>query len=128
MVPRGDYPMDRAGYLRWRNDLKQFHARRAGAILRDAGYPPEVETRVQELNLKQHFPADAESRVLEDALCLVFLQHQLADLAARTAEDKVINALRKSWKKMTSAGQSQALRLSFGPREKALLGKALAES
>jgi hypothetical protein len=128
MIPRGDYPMDRTGYLRWRNDLKQFHARRAGAILRDAGYPPEIIARVQALNLKQHFPADAESRVLEDALCLVFLQHQLADLAARTAEDKVINALRKSWKKMTAAGQREASRLALGPREKALLAKALTES
>src|SRR6058998_486477 len=26
LIPRGRYPMDRAGYLRWRNDLKQFHA------------------------------------------------------------------------------------------------------
>jgi len=67
-----------------------------------------------------------ESRVLEDALCLVFLQHQFADLAARTAEDKVINALRKSWNKMTPAAQAEALKLSFGPREQALLNQALA--
>ena len=39
--------------------------------------------------------------MLEDALCLVFLEYQLADLAAKTAEDKTINALQKSWQKMT---------------------------
>jgi len=80
---------------------------------------------VQELNLKKNFPADPESRVLEDALCLVFLQHQFADLAARTAEDKVINALRKSWKKMTPAAQAVALKLAFAQREQSLLNKAL---
>jgi hypothetical protein len=124
-IPRASYPMDRPGYLRWRSDLKQFHARKAGEILGEVGYDEETIRRVQELNLKKNFPADPESRVLEDALCLVFLQHQFADLAARTAEDKVINALRKSWKKMTSAAQAEALKLSFAPREQSLLNKAL---
>ena len=124
-IPRGQYPMDRAGYLGWRNDLKQFHARTAGDILRQVGYPDEVITRVQALNLKKDFPRDPESRVLEDALCLVFLQYQLADLAGRTAQDKVINALRKSWKKMTPGAQEQALKLNLGGREKALLAAAL---
>lgn len=126
LIPRASYPMDRAGYLRWRNDLKQLHARKAGEILREVGYPEETVQRVQELNLKKNFPTDPDSRVLEDALCLVFLQHQFADLAARTAEDKVINALRKSWNKMTSAAHAEALKLSYGPREQALLDKALA--
>jgi hypothetical protein len=125
MIPRANYPMDRAGYLRWRTDLKQFHARRAGEILRETGYPEEMITRVQDLNLKKRFPADPESRVLEDALCLVFLQYQLGDLAARTAEDKVINALRKSWNKMTPDGQARARELPLSPSEKALLRKAL---
>ena len=74
--------------------------------------------------MQKNFPVDPESRVLEDGLCLVFLQHQFADLAARTAEDKVINALRKSWNKMTPAAQAEALKLSFAPREQSLLNKA----
>jgi hypothetical protein len=80
---------------------------------------------VQDLNLKKHFPADAETRVLEDALCLVFLQFQFADLAAKTDEDKTVNALQKSWAKMSEAARAEALKLEFGPREKALLQRAL---
>ena len=80
---------------------------------------------MQSLNLKKDFPHDAEGRVLEDALCLVFLERQLGDLATKTTEDKMINALQKAWKKMTPAAQAQALRLSYGPREQALLGRAL---
>lgn len=125
-IPRDRYPADRAGYLRWREELKRFHAEEAGAILQEIGYPPEMVSRVQRLNRKADFPADPESRVLEDALCLVFLEHQLADLASRTAEDKVIRAIAKSWQKMTAAGRAQALGLSYGPKEKALLEKALA--
>ena len=124
-VPRNTYEMTRAGYLRWRSDLKAMHARKAGELLREVGYPEEMISQVQKLNLKKNFPTDPDTRILEDALCLVFLQYQLADLASRTAEDKVINALQKSWKKMTPAGHAHALKLSFSSREKALVDRAL---
>jgi hypothetical protein len=124
-IPREKYPMDRPGYLRWRNALKAFHANKAGEILRECGYPEPVVAQVQDLNLKKHFPADPESCVLEDALCLIFLEHQFAPLAQRTAEDKMINALRKSWNKMTSTARDRALQLQLGPTERALLEKAL---
>src|SRR2546423_8376446 len=124
-IPRETYEMTRAGYLRWRSELKAFHARKAGEILREVGYPDEMIERVQALNLKKNFPQDAESRILEDALCLIFLEYQLADLASRTPEEKMINALQKSWKKMTAQGREHALRLSFGKREKTLLERAL---
>jgi hypothetical protein len=75
--------------------------------------------------LKKNFPNDFETQILEDALCLVFLQFQLADLAAKTAEDKTINALQKSWAKMSEPARAEALKLNYAPREKALLQRAL---
>jgi hypothetical protein len=125
MVPRDSYPMTRAGYLKWREGLKHFHAEKAGNILREVGYSEAVIARVQSLNLKQDFPQDPEGRVLEDALCLVFLEHQLADLAGKTTEDKILNALQKSWRKMTPAGHAQALKLEYAPPIRALVEKAL---
>jgi hypothetical protein len=124
-IPRASYPMTRPGYLKWRADLKIFHAQKAADILRAAGYDAKTVRRVQELNLKQNFPGDPEGRVLEDALCLVFLQFQFAGLAARSDDDKMVNALQKSWQKMTGAACAEALKLEFGPREKALLQRAL---
>ncbi len=124
-VPRESYPMTRPGYLQWREGLKKFHANKAGEILRSAGYPEDVVTRVQSLNLKKNFPHDPEGRVLEDALCLVFLEHQLSDLARKTADDKVINALEKSWKKMTPAAQARAKTIAYAPRDQELLRRAL---
>jgi hypothetical protein len=126
-IPRHSYPMTRAGYLQWRVALKKFHAQKAGDILRELGYPEDVVRRVQDLNLKKNFPNEPESRILEDALCLVFLQYQFADLAAKTAEDKTINALQKSWQKMTSIARAEALKLNYSDREKYLLKRALKE-
>jgi hypothetical protein len=126
MVPRDSYPMTRPGYLQWREGLKKFHAQKSGQILREVGYSDDTIARVQELNLKKDFSRDPEGRVLEDALCLVFLEHQFGELAKKTSEEKMVNALQKSWKKMTSAGHAAALALSYTPQEKALLDKALA--
>src|SRR3981189_2434322 len=52
LIPRNSYPMTRAGYLRWREELKRFHAATSSEILRDAGYPGEMIARVRALNLK----------------------------------------------------------------------------
>lgn len=125
-IPRANYPMTRPGYLRWREDLKKFHAQRAGEILREIGYGDDVIRRVQDLNLKKNFQGDEECRVLEDALCLVFLEFQLAGFAAKTGDDKVVNALKKSWEKMTESARTQALKLKHGQRETALIQKAFA--
>ena len=52
MIPRDSYPMTRAGYLKWREDLKHFHAEKAGAILRELGtrrhHHPRAEPQPQE--------------------------------------------------------------------------------
>jgi hypothetical protein len=125
LIPRSSYPMTRAGYLRWREALKQFHARRAGEILEEVGYPPGMVKRVQQLNLKSGFTRDPEGQALEDALCLVFLEHQLPELAGKTEEGKVINALEKSWRKMSAAAKAEALKLPYGPREQALVQRVL---
>ena len=124
-IPRDAYPLTRAGYLKWRTDLKGFHARKAAGILREVGYPETVIARVQALNLKKDFPRDPEGRMLEDALCLVFLEFQFADLVLRSAEDKMVNAVQKTWQKMTPAAQAEALKLPFRPKETELLQRAL---
>jgi len=125
MIAREKYERTRAGYLRWRNELKKFHAEKTGQILREVGYDQAMVERVQALNLKSGFPGDPLSRVLEDALCLVFLQFQLSELAARSTDEQMINALRKSWNKMTEAGRAEALKLDYGPHERKLIEQAL---
>ena len=125
MIPRDSYPKTRAGYLKWREGLKKFHAQRAGEILREAGYPENLIQQVQNLNLKKNFPDDPESQVLEDALCLVFLEHEFAALAGKTSDEKMVGILQKTWKKMSPAGRAEALKLSCGSVEKALLERAL---
>ena len=124
-IPRSSFPLTRAGYLQWRERLKKFHAEKTAEILREVGYPEEAIARVQNLVLKKDFPKDPEGRVLEDALCLVFLQHQFAELAAKSSEEKIVAVLQKTWKKMTPRAQQAALALEYYPNEERLLKRAL---
>ncbi|HEU5069775.1 MAG TPA: DUF4202 domain-containing protein [Verrucomicrobiae bacterium] len=125
-IPRESYPATRAGYLQWRQKLKAFHADKAAEILRAVGYDQETVQRVHDLNLKRHFPEDAEARTLEDALCLLFLERQFAELAQKTTREKMIGALQKCWAKMTPAARSLAGTIMYGPLERQLLTDALA--
>jgi hypothetical protein len=124
-IPRHTYEMTRAGYLRWRSDLKQFHARKSAEILSELGYEKETITRVHDLNLKRLLGRDPDCQVLEDALCLVTLQYQLTDLVAKTEPAKIIEILQKTWKKMSKAARDHALALSFPETERQLIEKAL---
>jgi hypothetical protein len=124
-VPRHTYEMTRAGYLRWRSDLKQFHAAKSAEILREVGYDPETIAQVRDLNLKKNLGRDPDCQVLEDALCLVTLQYQLADLVGKTEPEKMIGILRKTWKKMSPSGHEHALRLSYSEPEKKVIQEAL---
>jgi hypothetical protein len=124
-IPRASYPQDRIGYLKWREDLKQFHAVKAGEILRAVGYPDETVARVQDLIRKRNFPRDAEGRILEDALCLIFLETQFAETTEKTGEEKMISILQKTWKKMTPQAHAVALTLPMNDAQRALIAKAL---
>jgi hypothetical protein len=127
MIPRSSYPMTRAGYLKWRMDLKQFHAEKSGQILSQSGCSPDLIGRVQELNLKKNLGQDPELQILEDALCLVTLQYQLTDLVQKTEPDKLISILQKTWKKMSAQAREEALRLSYPEDQKTLLSQALSD-
>jgi len=124
-IPRNSYEMNRTGYLRWRTDLKQFHARKTAEILREVGYDEEIILRVCDLNLKKKLGRDAECQILEDALCLVTLQYQLADLVAKTEPAKMVSIVQKTWKKMSPVARDHALKLQYTETEKRLIKEAL---
>ncbi|MBK8871110.1 MAG: DUF4202 domain-containing protein [Elusimicrobia bacterium] len=111
--PRAAFPDGRAGYLRWREELKKFHARRVGDIMREAGYGAEAVARVTELITKAaHRAGDAEGQALEDGLCLVFLETQYRDLAAKTPKEKMDDIVHKTLRKMSPIAKHHAAALT----------------
>jgi hypothetical protein len=125
VIPRDAYPMDRIGYLQWRKDLGKFHAEKAGQILREVGYDEETITRVKSLLRKEKLKSDLEMQLLEDVICLVFLENYLADFAQEHDEGKLIGIIHKTWKKMSPRGHVIALQLEMPANARALVEKAL---
>ncbi len=125
-IPRSDYPKGRVGYNQWRNRLKKLHAEKAGEVMQSVGYQKDIVERVQFLVMKKQLKKDEETQTLEDVICLVFLEFYFAKFAARHTEEKVIDILRKTWRKMSEKGHAAALKLPLSEDAKALVGKALA--
>jgi Domain of unknown function (DUF4202) len=126
-IPRADYPEGRAGYHRWRVALQEHHARTADAVLEREGWDEATRRRVGELVRKRGLGRDPEVQVLEDALCLVFLETQLRDVAARLPAAKLEDVARKTLRKMSPEARRRAAELPLDPRERALLARATAQ-
>ncbi len=124
-IARESYPEGRSGYLRWRIRLGQLHAEIAISCLAEAGYDDGTQEKVARLLRKKGLGHDPMMQTLEDVICLVFLQHYLDDFAAKHLEDKMINILRKTWRKMTEQGHQAALKLPLSQQAQVLVEKAL---
>ena len=125
-IPRSAYPMDRKGYLQWRSMLKLHHAKIAGDILAKTGYDPETIEKVKFLLLKKELNRNADTQLLEDVICLVFVQYYLDDFAATQNEEKVIDILSKTMKKMSSEAIAEVSNLPLSDKVLALIGQAAA--
>lgn len=112
-MPRETYPMDRVGYLKWREDLKKFHAKLTAEILAKAGYSQEFIDRVSFLIEKKLLKKDAETQLLEDVICLVFLEYYFDPFVHKHDREKMKNIILKTWNKMSEAGHQEALKINY---------------
>ena len=124
-IARNAYPMDRGGYLRWREDLKRFHAKTVGDIMTREGYSESECEAVRQIILKKNFQSNPDGQTLEDALCLVFLEAQFEELHQKTPDPKMIDIIQKTWKKMSDKARTAALAMKLPPEHLDLIQKAL---
>lgn len=125
-IPRNTYPMDRVGYLTWRNDLKKLHASKATEILTSVGYENDVIDEVQTMLLKKQLKKNELTQALEDVICLVFLEHYFDAFIEKHTEEKLIDIVQKTWGKMSENGHAAALKLPFSDKGLEMVQKALA--
>lgn len=124
-IARNEYPMDRVGYLKWREELKKMHATITGEILVKVGFDEQFVDRVQKIILKKLIKKNEESQLLEDVICLVFLDYYFDEFAAKHSDEKIIDILKKTWVKMSDKGHEAALKIAFSDKSLALVKQAI---
>ncbi len=124
-ISRDEYPMDRVGYLKWRETLKKMHADLTEDILKQVGYDDVFIDRIRKIILKKLIKKNEESQALEDTICLVFLDYYFEEFAAKHPDEKVIDILQKTWVKMSEEGQRDALKLNFSENALTLVKQAI---
>lgn len=112
-IARDSYPMDRVGYLKWRKTLKQMHAKLTSEILEIVGFDQQFIDKVSDLIMKKFIKKNEETQILEDTVCLVFLDFYFEEFVAKHNKEKVIDILKKTWVKMSDKGHEAALKLQF---------------
>jgi hypothetical protein len=126
-IPRDSFPMDRKGYLQWRSKLGIHHGEAASRILAKCGYDNDTIEKVkfllQKKQLLQHHP---ETQLLEDVICLVFVHYYLHDFALQHDDDKVVDILRKTIKKMSPQALKATGNIPMTDEVKSLVQQALA--
>ena len=126
-IRRADYPAGTAGYRNWRVDEAASHAETARELLEKSAYDEPTIQRVQSLLRKEKLKQDPEAQLLEDVICLVFLENYLAQFAQKHDEAKLVEILRKTWNKMSSRGHEAALGLKLPAPVRAIIEKAVSK-
>ncbi len=124
-IARNEYAMDRIGYLKWREVLKNMHADLTEDILKQVGYDTQFIERVKNIVLKKHIKKNEESQALEDVICLVFLDYYFEEFASKHSDEKVIDILQKTWKKMSKKGHETALKSNLSKESLSLIKQAI---
>jgi len=111
-VPRSSYPMTKEGYYAWRTGLYKIRADTAGELMRQAGYDDAMIEQVKKAVGKRALKVNPDTQLLEDTADLVFIEHYMLAFAAGKPdydEEKWLEIVRKTWKKMSDAAHAFAL-------------------
>ena len=117
-VPRDTFPMNRQGYEKWRRGLRKLHAELVGGIMDKNDYSADDIALVSMFLRKEQLKRNADSQALENVVDVIFLAYYWDDFVAKLADssdEKLIDIVGKTLRKMSSHGHAAALALDLPP-------------
>lgn len=127
-LPRSGYPEGKIGYNEWRKACREHHARLLGEIMAKHGRSAEEIERVAMLVKKEQLKKDRESQALENVVDVVFVEHYFDEFVGKYAsydDDKIIDIIGKTLRKMSPKGHQAALQLDLPERTRRLVMAAV---
>ena len=126
--PRASYPEGSGGYNDWRRACREHHGEVVGAIMTAHGYTADDAARVAMLIKKEQLKKDRESQALENVVDVVFVEHYFEEFLGKYSkydDDKIIDIVGKTLRKMSPKGHQAALALDLPARTRELVMKAV---
>jgi len=124
-LPRDSQAMTTAGYHKWRRAQAVLSSDEVSKILKTEGIQDSEIGRVRDVILKTRFPDDPDSRILEDADCLAFIELKLESYLSEWDEAKTVRILKGTLEKMTPKAREFALKIPLSQEAVRLLKLAL---
>ena len=87
-------------------------------------YDDDTIAEVQTLLMKKELHSNANTQMLEDVVCLVFLEHYLEDFTKKHSDEKVVDILRKTMRKMSVDGKKAVDNLPLNRKNRSLIERA----
>lgn len=120
-VPRSLYPYDRRGYHQWRQVVMDFQLQETKLILSLAYIGESDIKHILTILKEQGNKLNPESQMIMDTACLVFLKWYMEPFAGKHQNEKVIDILRKTMRKMSSKGVNLISQLDLPVSAKTIL-------
>jgi len=123
-IARSQYPLDKKGYFQWRNKLNEHHAEIVERILKNLEFGFQEIEKIKSLIKKKELATSPDTQVLEDVVCLVFLEYYCEAFAAKHDNEKVVDILRKTMKKMSEKAIRAVADISLSNKIKSMIYEA----
>jgi hypothetical protein len=127
-LPRSGHPEGKIGYNEWRKACREHHAKLLGDIMAKHGRAADEIERVGMLVKKEQLKKDRESQALENVVDVVFVEHYFEEFIGKYAsydDDKIIDIVGKTLRKMSPKGHQAALALNLPERTRRLVMAAV---
>ena len=128
-IPRQNFPEGRNGYNDWRRTCREHHAKLIAKIMAEHGYAGTDIAHVGTLIRKEKLKKDRESQALENVVDVVFVEHYFDEFLGKYSsydDDKIIDIVGKTLRKMSPKGHQEALALDLPERTRTLIMAAVA--
>jgi hypothetical protein len=127
-IPREEYDEGQQGYNQWRTKCRDHHADITGKIMLANGYSDEDVAHVAMLLKKQKLKREEESQALENVVDVVFMEFYWEDFARKYShydDDKMVDIIGKTLRKMSGVGHEAALALDMSDKTRELVMRAV---
>ena len=125
MVARSLYSMDRRGYHQWRQAVMSHQLEVTKELLIKHNVSDRDVDDLIEMLKNQGVSGYLNSQIIEDTACLVFLKWYSESFAKKHDTEKVIDILRKTYRKISETGRNTIPNIDLPANVNLLLQQAL---